>query len=43
MPDTRTVDAPIPIEAAVAPALGDAATRALAGRLTCWFCIPGAA
>lgn len=33
MPDTQTVDVSIPVEAAVAPALGDAATRALAGRL----------
>ena len=33
MPDTHTVDVPIPVEAGVAPALGDAATRALAGRL----------
>lgn len=30
--DARTVDVPIPVEAGVAPALGDAATRALAGR-----------
>ena len=33
MPDTDTVDVPIPVEAGVASALDDAATRALAGRL----------
>ena len=33
MPDTSTVDVLIPIEAGVASALDDAATRALAGRL----------
>lgn len=34
MPDgTRTVDVSIPVEAGVASALGDAATRDLAGRL----------
>lgn len=33
MPDTHTVDVPIPVDAGLAPALGDAATRALAGRL----------
>ena len=33
MPDTNTVDVPIPIDAGVASALDDAATRALAGRL----------
>ena len=31
--DARTVDVPIPVEASVAPALGDGLTRALAGRL----------
>lgn len=31
--DTRTVDVPIPVEATVASALDDAATRAIAGRL----------
>lgn len=33
MPDTNTVDVAIPVEAGVASALGNAATRALAGRL----------
>lgn len=33
MPDTDTVDIPIPVEAGVASALDNAATRALAGRL----------
>lgn len=33
MPDTNAVDVPIPIEAGVASALDDEATRALAGRL----------
>lgn len=33
MPDTATVDIPIPIDAAAAPALQDQAKRALAGRL----------
>lgn len=33
LPGVRTVDVPIPVEAGVAPALDDAATRALAGRL----------
>lgn len=33
MPDGITVDVPIPIEAAVAPALDDPAMLALAGRL----------
>ena len=33
MPDTSTVDVLIPIEAGMASALDDAATRALAGRL----------
>lgn len=31
--DVRTVDVPIPVEATVAPALDDAATRVLAGHL----------
>jgi len=33
MPDTATVDVPIPVDASVAPALNDAVTRALAGRM----------
>ena len=33
MPDTHTVDIPIPVEASVAAALDDAVVRALAGRL----------
>lgn len=33
MPDTNTVDVAIPVEAGVAAALDNAATRALAGRL----------
>ena len=33
MQDTNTVDIPIPVEAGVASALDNAATRALAGRL----------
>ena len=31
--DTRTVNVPLPVEATVASALDDAATRAIAGRL----------
>lgn len=33
MPDTHTVDVPIPVEADVAAALGDPRTRAAMGRL----------
>lgn len=33
MPDTHTVDVPIPVEADVAATLGDARTRAVIGRL----------
>ena len=33
MPDTNTIDIPIPIEASVASALDDAVVRRLAGRL----------
>jgi hypothetical protein len=33
MPDTHTVDVPIPVEADVAAALDDAMVRAMAGRL----------
>lgn len=33
MPDTHTVDVPIPVEASLAPALEDAMMRALAGRI----------
>jgi hypothetical protein len=45
MPDdaARTVDVPIPVEAGVAPALGDAVTRALAGRLVSRMLQPASA
>ena len=41
--DARIVDVPIPVEAGVAPALGDAATRALAGRLVSHMLRPASA
>jgi hypothetical protein len=41
MADTNTVDVPIPVEAGVAPALGDAAIRELAGRLVSRMLQPG--
>ena len=41
--DVRTVDVPIPVEAGVASALGDAATRALAGRLVSRMLQPASA
>lgn len=43
MPDTSTVDVLIPIEAGVASALDDAATRALAGRLVSRMLRPASA